>query len=261
MNREFIPDQEDRYYSRAVSGALKILDLLGAVSGPQRLSEIARKTGINKSSVFRFLYTMEATGHITRDEAGRYRLAASGPGFAAEVSPARIRETALPQMKRLRSRFSETVSLGVLFKSHIEVIEVLESPHLIRMSNRIGALIPPHASSLGKAIAAFQDEERQEILVNSFGMLRLTEKTIMDEALLKQDYAGIRKRGWSHDNRESAIEGQCFGTPIIFGGKSVAAVSISFPVYRVLEGAARREMLEVLMASGKSISSELVSGS
>ncbi|MFH1964465.1 MAG: IclR family transcriptional regulator [Acidobacteriota bacterium] len=257
MKQTYTPDKKDRYFSRAVSNALKILDLLRAEPTPLGLSEITRKTGINKTSIFRFLYTMEVTGHVIRDETGRYNISGSGLEYSPEITPDRIKEAALPHMRKLRSSYSETVSLGVLLKNHIEVIQVLEGPHLIRMSNQVGRIIPPHASSIGKAITAFQDEAKQERLVNSFGMLRLTEKTILDEGRLKQEYSEIRRMGWSHDNRESAIEGECFGAPIQLRGKTVASVSISFPVFRGLEGKKLQVMLEDLKTTAKNVSVEL----
>ncbi len=257
MNKKNTPGSEDRYFSRAVNSALRILDLLKGERVALGLSEISRRTGINKSSAFRFLYTMEVTGHIIRDENGRY--SASGPGldYVALVSAEKLIKAALPHMKGLRSRYSETVSLGILLKNHIEAIKVLESPKLIRMSNRVGAIIPPHASSMGKAITAFQDDELQERLINGYGMMRLTDKTITDDASLMQEYSAIRKRGWSQDNRESALEGQCFGAPIRFEEKVIAAVSISFPVYRVLKGEPLRLMIADLRKTAETISRQL----
>jgi DNA-binding IclR family transcriptional regulator len=257
MEKNYAPDKEDRYFSRAVSSALKILDLLRAEPLPLGLSEITRMTGINKTSVFRFLYTMEITGHVIRDETGRFRISNSGLESSHEITPDQIKLAALPYMKKLRSRYSETVSLGALLRNHIEVLQVLESPHLIRMGNQVGRIIPPHASSLGKAITAFQDESKQDSLVSSFGMLRLTEKTILDEVRLKQEYSEIRLRGWSHDNRESAIEGQCFGAPIQIRGKTIASISISFPMFRVLEGKKLQVMLEDLRKAAKNVSVDL----
>ena len=260
MKKNYTPDEGDRYFSKAVSNALRILDLLRNEQSPLGLSEITRKTGINKTSVFRFLYTMEVTEHVLRDETGRYTISLTGLECSPDITPEQIKAAALPHMRRLRSTYAETVSLGVLLKNHIEIIQVLESSHLIRMSNRIGAIIPPHASSIGKAITAFQDEDQQEQLVNSFGMLRLTEKTILDDVTLKQEYSKIRRLGWSHDNRESAIEGQCFGVPVMLRGKAVASISISFPAYRVLEGEALQSMLEDLKTTAAKISAELAAG-
>lgn len=257
MKKSFTPDKEDRYFSKAVSNALQILELLRTEQSPLGLSEITRKTGINKTSIFRFLYTMEITGHVLRDETGRYSLSRSGLQCSPDLTPEQITAAAVPHMRNLRRRYSETVSLGVLLKNHIEIFEVLESPHLIRMSNRIGGIIPPHASSIGKAITAFQDEDKQDKLLGSFGMLRFTEKTILDQLRLKQEYTEIRRAGWSHDNRESDLEGKCFGAPVLIRGKAVASISISFPAFRVLEGNNLKVMLEDLVRTAGILSGEL----
>ena len=50
------------------------------------------------------------------------------------------------------------------FENRIEVVATVESPHLIRMGNTVGRILPPHASSLGKAVTAFQREEVRDRL-------------------------------------------------------------------------------------------------
>ena len=260
MGDNELPGRDDKYFSRAVSSALEILDLLREQRAPLGVSQIARKAGISKTSTFRFLYTMERTGHVIKDNSGKYLLSGAGNEFSSGPAPSRIRDAALPHMRQLRGRFNETVSLGVLFRTHVEVVAVLESPQLIRMSNREGAILPPHASSMGKAITAFQEESSQYRLINSFGLLRMTARTLTDETRVREDYAQIRKKGWSQDNRESAIEGRCFGAPVRYRGKVLAAISISFPLSRVPEGAERREMINDLVQVAESISADLEAG-
>lgn len=260
MSDNGLPGKEDKYFSRAVSSALGILDLLREQRTPLGISQIARKAGISKTSAFRFLYTMERTGHVNKDNSGKYLLSGQGNEYSSSPAPSQIREAAIPHMRILRGRYNETVSLGVLFRTHIEVVAVLESPQLIRMSNREGAILPPHASSMGKAITAFQEEGKQDRLINSFGLLKLTERTVTNDAGIREEYAAIRKRGWSQDNRESAIEGRCFGAPARYRGKVLAAISISFPLSRVPEGTARREMISDLIQAAESLSADLEAG-
>ncbi len=45
------------------------------------------------------------------------------------------------------------------------------------MGNTPGG-IQPHASAIGKSIAAFQTEERREKLLRSYGIVRMTPRTI-----------------------------------------------------------------------------------
>jgi DNA-binding IclR family transcriptional regulator len=161
---------------------------------------------------------------------------------------------ATPAMTALRRKLHETVSLSVLFNNHIETVAVLESPQLIRMANTVGRIIPPHASSMGKAITAFQDEKRRETLLRSYGTHRFTRHTIVDEEELGREFERIRERGWSEDAEESTDEGCCFGAPIFVLGEGRAAFSVSIPQSRVPEGEARSEMIRLILDTSAAIS-------
>ena len=79
------------------------------------------------------------------------------------------------------------------------------------MGNTVGRIVPPHASSLGKAVAAFQSEDVRDRLVRSYGIHRFTEHTVTDEVELKLEFERVRSRGYSTDEEESVLEGCCFG--------------------------------------------------
>ena len=55
------------------------------------------------------------------------------------------------------------------FDNRIEVVATLDSPQLIRMANTVGRILPPHASSLGKAITAHLPDDVVERLRRSYG--------------------------------------------------------------------------------------------
>ena len=96
--------------------------------------------------------------------AGQYKLA---PGIHA-VTPTqwlgKLVRVAMPHLHALNLELTETVSLAALFENRVEVVAVVESPHDIRMSNVVGHILPPNASSLGKVITAFQPPVQRERL-------------------------------------------------------------------------------------------------
>jgi IclR family acetate operon transcriptional repressor len=152
----------------------------------------------------------------------------------------------------------ETTSLAALFDNRIEVIAVVESPQPIRMSNIVGHILPPNASSLGKAIAAFQTEERREKLLRSYGIYRFTEQTITDRMELDQEFVRVRERKFATDLEESVTDGQCFGVPIFgSGGEVTAAISVSLPKMRVLDGEHRKALLDALKTTADQIADDL----
>ena len=62
----------DRYFSKDIGQALSILEIFNHISDPVSLSEITRKTGLPKSSVFRILHTLEVSDYVQRDGSDRY---------------------------------------------------------------------------------------------------------------------------------------------------------------------------------------------
>ena len=226
-------EKPDRYFSRAIGNAFAVLETLQASSAPLTLREVTSRTKLPKSSAFRILRTLEITGYAQRVDGDRFRVGEKGPSsFPAKLAAA-ITDAATLPMRQLSREFRETVSLAVLFNNHIEVTAVVDSPQRVRMGNVAGGLIPPHASSLGKCITAFQPDDERDRLIHSYGVMKLTDKTITEELALHRELELVRSRGYATDLEESALDGCCLAAPITGpGGKVTAAVSLSMPKMR-----------------------------
>jgi DNA-binding IclR family transcriptional regulator len=198
-------ERDDKYFSKVVGKALDVIDILRGSALPLTLNELTMRIQLAKSSVFRILHTLEVAGYIQRDASGRYvvapELRTTGPGQLRSV----LVEAAAPALKELGREFRETVSLAIRFENRIEVVATIESPHLIRMGNTVGRIVPPYASSLGKSVAAFQPEDVRERLVRSYGIHAFTERTLTDEVELKREFERVRSRGYSTDIEESVL--------------------------------------------------------
>jgi DNA-binding IclR family transcriptional regulator len=249
---------ERRYFSRGVGRALEIIELLTRTTGPLGLNEVASRMNMTKSSAFRLLRTLEALDYVSQTGDGRYLIL---PENRATV-PSRIANSlvrvARGVMRRLNMEFQETVSLAVLFTNHIEVVEVFESPLLIRMANTVGKIIPPHASSMGKAITALQNDETRKKLLQSYGFLRFTPNTITDELALRENFELIRRQGHAFDAEESTPDGCCYAVPVViepYG--AIAALSLSMPKSRLPQGAGAEKMVATLIEASHRIARDL----
>ena len=249
---------KDQYFSRAVSKALETLEILQAGNGPMALNEVAQRIQLSKTSTFRLLRTLEASGCLTASEWGKYALA---PGVHPAVSTqtvARLLRAAIPRIEHLSRQLRETSSVAALFENRIEVIAVVESPQPIRMSNIVGHILPPNASSLGKVITAFQPEERREKLLRSYGLYRFTKQTITDPTDLDQEFARVRQQRFATDLEESVSDGHCFAVPIFGSAGDVgAAISVSLPKARALDADFGKAILTALRATAERIAADL----
>ena len=159
------------------------------------LHEIARRVQLSKNihvSLAAYAGSRRLPGAAG---AGEYRLA---PGIYSVVPTlwlARLLRVATVRMQELSAGLRETVSMAALFDNRIEVVAVIESPQTIRMSNVVGHIVPPNASSLGKVITAFQSQEQREKLLRSYGFWRFTERSITDPLQLQEEFSGSRRTG------------------------------------------------------------------
>lgn len=219
--------------SRAVAKALRIVELLHGAGTPLPLGVIASEVGLAKPSAYRLLRTLEGEGYLTADPAGNYSMPARVRPAIASRMLSRFLNAALPCMNDLLLKYRETVSLAALFENHAEVIAVRESPEMIRMGNIVGRILPPNSSSLGKAILAYQTEERREKLIRSFGVYRFTDCSITDSVELRKELERVRQCGYATDMEESVPHGCCYGVPVLAeSGCAIGAISSSMPKQR-----------------------------
>ena len=231
--KRLVRSENDPYFSRSVSKAFEVLNLLSDSQDALSVSEIAGRVDLTKSFAFRLLRTLESLEHVSRSPDGRFVIAERSYTASPHLAT-RLRSAAREPMRELNRRFQETVSLAALFENRIEVIEVFDSPHLMRMTNIVGRILPPHASSLGKVITAYQPESDQRRLIRNYGLLQITSFSITDEDLLFQEFARIREHGYGCDAQESILGAECFGAPIRLGAaRVIGALSLSMPKSRM----------------------------
>ncbi len=229
----------EQYYLRSIGRALEVLDCFDG-KAPLALKDISARTGLPESTLFRVLLTLEKHGYLQQAIDGCYQLAPKLRfGWLVEQANA-LRDRARPELERLVNRFNETASLSYLYDDRIHVLDSIETFHEIRMSNRIGRVLPPHCSAMGKAITAFQSRALADQILEVYGLSRRTDHTITDRARLFAELEEVRRTGVACDREESILGGVCFGAAIRpTGGPVVAAISLSTPVVRMT--AAREE--------------------
>jgi DNA-binding IclR family transcriptional regulator len=229
----------EQYYLRSIGRALDVLDCFDG-KAPLALTDIGVRTGLPESTLFRVLLTLEKHGYLQQAVDGTYQLAAKLRfGWLIEQGNA-LRDKARPELERLAHQFNETASLAYLYDDRIHVLDSIDTYHEIRMSNRVGRVLPPHCSAMGKAITAFQDRDLADRILEVYGLSRRTEHSITDRGRLFDEFQEIRKTGIACDREESTLGGICYAAAIQPAGQPVvAALSVSTPVVRM--SAAREE--------------------
>jgi DNA-binding IclR family transcriptional regulator len=225
--------QEDRYHSRTIERALDALDAFGFSNAPRSLKEISAITSQPESSLYRVLTTLQKRSYLLQNRDGTYQLTRKVLyGRTLDMAEV-LREFARPVLEDLGRSFDETVALSYLFTDYIQVLDTVETFHPIRVTNRIGRIIPPHCSSMGKAILAYQDNETADRMLETYGLNPRTVNSITDRGTLRRELENVRAHGFAVDREESMLGGVCYGAPIISSGSVIGALSVSTPIPRL----------------------------
>jgi IclR family acetate operon transcriptional repressor len=214
---------------------LKVLDAFRGAGPRLALTQVTSICGIPKASAFRILETLRSEGVLTKDVHGSYRLTYQLLEVAMVVQDRNpLRNAALPYLKQLNREFHETVNLGALEEDHIVYVEVLESHHLLRVVPSVGSWAPLHATSLGKAVAAFLPSEQVMSILGKDPLKRFTDNTITNLTAFRAELETTRDRGYAIDTDEETLQCTCVAAPVFDSKDRVAgAVSVSVPSSRI----------------------------
>jgi DNA-binding IclR family transcriptional regulator len=252
-----MPQQKGRYTIRALDRGLQVLAALSD-GKPRKLTDLSEDIGLDNSTTFRLLATLAAHNYVERDErSGEYTL-----GLAClELSRAyrtgnTIRQTALPQLEKLRDDTMETVHLAVLDKMEVVYLEKLHGLHAVGlMTSRVGGRLPAYCTGLGKALLAFADPEQVRDYFSQRELTPYTDTTIQNLDELMAHLEQIRCQGYAFDRGEREAEVCCVAVPLFdMDGRVLAALSVSGPQTRLAPIEDKSDLIDMARQAARDIS-------
>jgi DNA-binding IclR family transcriptional regulator len=212
----------------SLSNGLETLELL-ADQDQAKLVEIASHLGVSRATAFRVVTALESHGYVehVRDE-HVFRLGPGVRALAARSNATSVVRLAAPAMASLRSATSETVNLALLARGRICYSAIIDGAFALRMLTKVGDQVPPHATAIGKVIAAFLPAGEREALLGTEPYPALTDLTITSSEELETELSRVRSDGFATDNGEIEVGAACVAAPI-FGsdGRPLGAISVS----------------------------------
>lgn len=221
--------------SRSVARALAVLCAVAEHTEPTGVSDLARRTGLPKSTVHLSLQTLRHAGFVQQDpDTDRYVLGLQAAllGVHAVEHSATVAALA-PGMQDLAARSSEAVSLGVRSDRSVVFVKRFETSHVLRTSIREGTRMPLHASASGKCLLSAMTEAELADLYPDPVLPAQASNTIRDRSVLLAELATIRERGYAHSHDEFLDGVSGVAVPVRLGSSVVAAVSVAGPTSRL----------------------------
>jgi len=186
---------------QAVDRAVALLKAVAASATPPTVLELARDCGLNRSTAWRLLRTLEHHRLVDRDPiTQRYTVGYGAVSVAAVVTDDALVRRVRPLLGKLADVTGESVTLAVAKRFNLVYVDQVDPPRAI-VPNWLGKPLPLHATSGGKAFLAWlRPDERDAILPKE--LPRYTAYTIIDRDMLERELAEVRRVGYALCNRE-----------------------------------------------------------
>lgn len=198
--------------TRTVERALALLSAV-CTDGAISLSDAARAVDLSASTALRLLRTLEGSGFVSRDPNGNFRPGASVIQLGAlALGHESLVSICTPAMKRLVAQTGESCYLSIPGPGDTGIyIAIVEGTRSVRHASWVGRSIPLEGSAAGQVLTGGQPDR-------GFAVVR----------------SGV-------EDDVTAV-----AAPVVMGGRTVAALSIVSPSYRLDEAKALKIGEELL---------------
>jgi DNA-binding IclR family transcriptional regulator len=244
--------------TQAVARAIALLKAFSDAQPEWTLNDLARATGLNKTTAFRLLSALEAEHLVMRNPlSGAYRLGveliAMG-GVAMRSNP--LRTVSRPTLVTLAEQSGEAATLEVLMDNHVLVLDEVAGGNPMGMTQDVGSRLPVHATATGKVLLAFSPEEQSAKLLAA-PLQPLTERTVTEPEQLRRELARIRQEGVAITQGELEPGFVAVAAPVLDRERqAVAAISVGGPSLR-LTAERLPQMAAMVQMAARQISRQL----
>lgn len=226
---------ENRTPFSSLENALRILKEFSMDQPELRLSEVADRLDIGRSTAHRLLQTLESEGFVRQNhKTNKYSLGVSVLKLTnTVVNQIRILKEAAPILKQLTEKTGESSHIGILEGKEIFYLHKEECSYPIKLLSHLGKTNPIHCTSLGQAFLAYQPDLLVDAILNT-ELTRYTQYTLTDSGLIRTKLEEIRAQGYAVSNQELHEGVISIGAPIFNNKKAVfASINIAGPVQRI----------------------------
>jgi IclR family pca regulon transcriptional regulator len=220
-------------FSQSLERGLLILSSFSEARPVLGIADLARTSGLTKSTTYRYVATLARLGYVVQDpETRKYSL---GPrvidlGFAA-LNSLEVTRVAARYLQALADETGHAVSMAVLDGPDIVYVERRRSNRrflLMDLDLHVGSRLPAYCTSMGKVLLAHREPAVLSALLDRTDFARRGPKTITSRKQLLAALATVRQNGIAVNDEELAPGLRSFAAPIRDrSGNVIAAVNIA----------------------------------
>ncbi|WP_431309165.1 IclR family transcriptional regulator [Gordonia prachuapensis] len=242
-----------QYPIESVDNALRILLQL-AEKPSLRMTEVSKYLGVATSTAHRLLAMLQYRGFVRQNPVTKeYEPDTSLTTIAfAVMKHVDVRDRAHPILEKLSTALGETVHLGRLDGANVYFLDSIESTRAVRVGSRLGATLPAHCTSTGKALLATCSSAQIREFYPREKLTAMTPSSISTRTQLEKELEAVRERGYAYSREESEEGVASVSVAIGMIATNLYAVNVSTPTYRMNDGV-REEFAAALHEAAREI--------
>ena len=253
-------NKERIYRVQALERALDILDCFTFQNREFSLSEVALKTGLNKTTAKRLISNLTARGYLQQDSVSRkYQLGLRPFELGGIVfSSFDLRKAAAHHMDRLQKETGVTVLLGIVMEDQLVYLDKREGLGVVRISSEIGSRRPLNFGMLGMILMAFMEPDDLERILKNAPLEAHTPFSITDNHAIRLRLEEIRSQGYVLEKGEAHEDVIGIAAPIRnYSRQVIAALGIALPASQSNLKSNFNRFIDLLKETCQEISSDL----
>lgn len=239
---------------QSLDRALSILETLSE-EDELGLTAISNLVNLNKTTTYRIISALKDNGYVKQGKNRKYSLTFKMFRLGNRtVQKFDFMSEAKRFLIKLASEVDQVIHLVIQDGSQILYVDKYtpSKKTSIMKKSVVGKRAPMYCTAAGKAILAFQSEDKIKKVWDETEIVKYTSRTIVSYETFLQDLKRIRKNGYSTEFEEYQLGVYCIGTPFYnLHGDIVGAISISIPLS---DGQTKTYYVDKLMKYGQKIS-------
>lgn len=227
-----LSEKQNTLYVGSLAKGLKILRAFDETATEMSLSEIAARTGLDKSATQRLTNTLHVEGMLDKDmKTKRFRPSHAWLRMAyAYFWSDPLVQLAMPRLIELSQHLGATANLAEISGDHILYVSRIPGKSSHFSSTIIGRRLPALCTAAGRAILSTWSASECAEAIATWSVNQMTAKTTLDRAEIGRAIETASRQGYA-ETQNQAILGQTGISAPITGpdGVAFAAVQCSFP--------------------------------
>ncbi|TFD46007.1 IclR family transcriptional regulator [Cryobacterium frigoriphilum] len=204
---------------------LSILAAFEDSPASRTLAQITQASGLPQSTAHRLLGELETWGAVQRDAQGRYQIGLRLWELGQHAGR-KLRDVVRPYLQDLFGLTQETVHFAIRDGAEVLYIDRVYGSRRVPQASRVGGRLPLHATAVGRAILAFEQDWVQGAILDG-PLDPRTPQTMTDPAELRRELGKVRARGFALASEEVRLGSCSLAVPVfqpdgrIFGGLGI----------------------------------------